>query len=494
MKTLKFGSDFSGIGAPELALKNLNIPIKKIFACEIDKFARKSFTAIHGDEGVFYNDITKRNHSEVEKLDLYVAGFPCQAFSMAGSRKGFDDVRGTLFFNVAEFIKINKPETFVLENVKGLISHDSGKTFQTILSLLSDGGGTVNKQMFIPYFTDGLGYHIYYNVLNTKDFEIPQNRERVFIIGFKKFRNFSFPVPMPLKLKLKDFLQNNPDYKYENININNNKRLKQTLKKHKEITGTKIIDCYNQSIHEIMPTMSTRVNASNNIHLHIDDKYFLSDKAIESINKDGGKNNSFKSADLKDGDSIANCLRKDISKNGRGDNYIIDDKYFLSDKVINYFTKKTKKQKENGNGFKFDPTNGESVAKTITTKEGQRIDDNYIIINSNNKKSIEKAQEGDSVDFEQPNSKTRRERVQKQISHTIQTAMNHGVLLSGRIRRLTPLECFRLQGFDDESFFRAQKVNSDTQLYKQAGNSITVNVLMKIFEKIYNDEYNSEKS
>jgi DNA (cytosine-5)-methyltransferase 1 len=437
MKTLKFGSDFSGIGAPELALKNLNIPIKKIFACEIDKFARKSFTAIHGDEGVFYNDITKRNHSEVEKLDLYVAGFPCQAFSMAGSRKGFDDVRGTLFFNVAEFIKINKPECFVLENVKGLISHDSGKTFQTILSLLSDGGGTVNKQMFIPYFTDGLGYHIYYTVLNTKDFEIPQNRERVFIVGFKKFRNFSFPVAMPLKLKLKDFLQNNPDY-----------------------------------------------------------KYFLSDKMIKNfLNRPLAKNYPFQPLNINS--KYSPCLTARYYKMAATDPYIkmpIDDKYFLSDKIINYFTKKTKKQKEKGNGFKFDPTNGESVAKTITTKEGQRIDDNYIIINSNNKKSIEKAQEGDSVDFEQPNSKTRRGRVQKQISHTIQTAMIPGVLLSGRIRRLTPLECFRLQGFDDESFFRAQKVNSDTQLYKQAGNSITVNVLMKIFEKIYNDEYNSEKS
>jgi len=341
MKTLKFGSDFSGIGAPELALKNLNIPIKKIFACEIDKFARKSFTAIHGDEGVFYNDITNRDHAEVEKLDLYVAGFPCQAFSMEGSRKGFDDVRGTLFFNVAEFIKTNQPETFILENVKGLISHDSGKTFQTILSLLSDGGGTVNKQIFIPYFTDGLGYHIYYTVLNTKDFEIPQNRERVFIVGFKKFRNFSFPVPIISKLKLKNFLQ-----------------------------------------------------------INIDKKYFLLDKVIKTITKDG-------------------------------------------------------------------------------------INKDYILIKTNNKNIFEIANEGDCIDFEHPNSTTRRGRVKKQICHTLKTSMNICVFLSGKIRKLTPLECFRLQGFDDESFFRAQKVNSDTQLYKQAGNSITVNVLMEIFKKIY---------
>lgn len=338
MKTLKFGSDFSGIGAPELALKNLNIPIKKIFACEIDKYARKSFTAIHGDEGVFYNDISNRDHAEIEKLDLYVAGFPCQAFSQIGNRKGFDDVRGTLFFNVAEFIKINQPEVFILENVKGLISHDSGKTFQTILSLLSDGGGTVNKQMFIPYFTDGLGYHIYYSVLKASDFEIPQNRERIFIVGFKKFRNFSFPVRMKLNKKMKDFFEDN-------------------------------------------------------------------------------------------------C----------------DKKYFLKEKILKSYISNSIKQKQIGNGFRFEITSGNGIAKTILTKEGSRMDGNFIVEN-------EEKINNEKHDFKK---------------------------LFNKVRRLTPLECFRLQGFDDESFFKAQKVNSDTQLIKQAGNSITVNVLMKIFEKIY---------
>ena len=189
---IKVGTDFTGIGAPEQALTNLGIDFESVFACEIDKYARKSFLAIHKQPKTFYEDITKRDHSEVEQLDLYVAGFPCQAFSMAGQRKGFDDVRGTLFFNVADFIRINQPKCFVLENVKGLISHDDGKTFQTIISLLSDNGGTVNKQMFIPYFLDGLGYHIYYKVMNTKHHGIPQNRERIFIVGFKDFRDFNF--------------------------------------------------------------------------------------------------------------------------------------------------------------------------------------------------------------------------------------------------------------------------------------------------------------
>ena len=223
---MRIGTDFSGIGSPEMALKLLGIEHKQVFACEIDKYARKSHRAIYGEDYKLYEDITKRDHTEVEQLDLYVAGFPCQAFSMAGKRKGFEDTRGTLFFNVAEFIKINQPKCFILENVKGLLSHDGGKTFQTIISLLTDNGGTANGQMFIPYFEDGLGYHIYYKVLNTKNFGIPQNRERIFIVGFKEFREFRFPKPFPLELRLKDMLQDNPEYKYflsdKRINTLNN--------------------------------------------------------------------------------------------------------------------------------------------------------------------------------------------------------------------------------------------------------------------------------
>jgi len=374
---MRIGTDFSGIGSPEMALKLLGIEHKQVFACEIDKYARKSHRAIYGDDYKLYEDITKRDHSEVEQLDLYVAGFPCQAFSMAGKRKGFEDTRGTLFFNVAEFIKINQPKCFILENVKGLLSHDGGKTFQTIISLLTDNGGTANGQMFIPYFEDGLGYHIYYKVLNTKDYGIPQNRERIFIVGFKEFREFSFPKPFSLELRLKDMLQDNPDYKY-----------------------------------------------------------------------------------------------------------------FLSDKMLRYFQDQT---------------------------------DNSIKVASATKKGYEEAEDGDSINFSVPNSKTRRGRVGKGVAQTLDTACNQAVVAAMRgrydenkkiqqeleinatgttnsittvqkdnllikdfrIRRLTPLECWRLQGYPDDAFMEAQKVNSDTQLYKQAGNSITVNVMMELLKKIY---------
>ena len=189
---MKVGTDFSGIGSPESALKRLNITHQNIFACDIDKYAKASYLELNNPD-TFYEDITTRNHSEVEQLDLYVAGFPCQAFSMAGKRRGFEDTRGTLFFNVSEFIKENQPKCFILENVRGLVSHDKGRTFQTIKDILSNGGGTINGQIGIEAIDDGLGYHIYYKILNTKDYGIPQNRERIFIVGFKEPREFSFP-------------------------------------------------------------------------------------------------------------------------------------------------------------------------------------------------------------------------------------------------------------------------------------------------------------
>jgi DNA (cytosine-5)-methyltransferase 1 len=366
---MKIGTDFSGIGSPEMALKLLGIDHEQVFACEIDKYARKSHRAIYGEDYKLYEDITKRDHSEVEQLDLYVAGFPCQAFSMAGKRKGFEDTRGTLFFNVAEFIKINQPKCFILENVKGLLSHDGGKTFQTIISLLTDNGGTANGQMFIPYFEDGLGYHVYYKVLNTKDFGIPQNRERIFIVGFKEFREFRFPKPFPLELRLKDMLQDN-----------------------------------------------------------LDDKYFLSDKMIK------------------------NFINRPLAKN-----------------------------------YPFFPLNINSKYSPCLTARYYKMaaTDPYLKVPSATKKGYEEAGDGDSINFSVPNSKIRRGRVGKGVAQTLDTACNQAIVNTYRIRRLTPLECWRLQGYPDAAFMEAQKVNSDTQLYKQAGNSITVNVMMELFKKIY---------
>lgn len=392
---MKVGTDFSGIGAPEMALKYLGINFESVFACEIDKYARKSFEQLH-EPKKFYKDITTRNHKEIEKLDLYVAGFPCQSFSMAGKRKGFDEARGTLFFNVAEFIKENKPKTFILENVKGLLSHDNGKTFQTIVDILSNGGGTQNGQIILDVFEDGLGYHIYWQVLNTKNYGIPQNRERIFIVGFKDFREFSFPKPMELKLRLGDMLQDNPN-----------------------------------------------------------SKYYLSDKTINRISNSRNKT-KFKNQDSQ----YSGCLIAEYGKIPSDGTYI----------RTHYLGGRKGDPKKGGTGHL---SKNDGTSYCLDTANTQAIE--VIQLNqSKESNGIQPYQQNRIYDIDGLSPALQAE-MGGERSHNINT---------NKIRRLTPLECWRLQGFKDKDFFKVKDI-SDTQLYKQAGNSITVNVLMELFKKIY---------
>lgn len=165
LSELRVVSLFSGIGGFEEGLRLANIPHRVVFASEIDKFAQQSYGA-NFDSSVLIGDITKVNEKDIPDHDLLVGGFPCQAFSIAGQRKGFEDTRGTLFFDVLRILKEKKPKYFLLENVKNLISHDKGTTFEVILSSLKD-----------------LGYVIDFTILNSKDFGVPQSRERTFICG-----------------------------------------------------------------------------------------------------------------------------------------------------------------------------------------------------------------------------------------------------------------------------------------------------------------------
>jgi DNA (cytosine-5)-methyltransferase 1 len=396
---MKLGTDFSGIGSPEMALKYLGIKHKSVFACEIDKYARKSFEQLHKPD-IFYEDITKRNHKKIEQLDLYVAGFPCQAFSIAGKRKGFEEARGTLFFNVAEFIKINKPKVFVLENVRGLLSHDKGRTFQTIVDILSNGGGTQNGQISLDMFDDGLGYHIYWQVLNTKHYGIPQNRERIFIVGFKNFRHFSFPKKIPLSIKLKDILQD-----------------------------------------------------------EVDDKYFLKDetvkKLLEYTKKNKDKGNGF-------GAKFHNPDKDNMSslKVGGGG---ADD---LIEWVADY---------RNDEGLR---KRKDKIAPCLSARRNSEKDISTMppIIKSVALRGRDK----------NGKLKAKLEKRKDNVANCITSSTSDSMLeiANKRIRRLTPLETWRLQGYKDDDFYKVKDV-SDTQLYKQAGNSITVDVLMHLFKKIY---------
>jgi DNA (cytosine-5)-methyltransferase 1 len=199
-KLLRVGTDCSGIEAPIQALIQLKIPFEHVFSSEIDKYCIQSIKAnytpkiIFGDkDGLFpEGDITKRDIKEVPDIDLYICGFPCQPFSQAGKRKGFKDKRGNVFWSCLEVIEKKKPKYFILENVRGLLTHDKGNTWKVIWEELNN-------------IKD---YNIQWCILNTKDYNIPQNRSRLYIIGTYK-QKFRFPDKIKLKKKL--FVDNDDD-------------------------------------------------------------------------------------------------------------------------------------------------------------------------------------------------------------------------------------------------------------------------------------------
>lgn len=191
----KFIDLFAGIGGFRLAFQNLGGQC--IFSSEIDPFAQKTYAANFGETP--YGDITleETKNAIPDNFDILCGGFPCQAFSIAGKRSGFEDTRGTLFFDVADIIKRKQPKAFFLENVKGLISHDKGNTLKTILNILRED----------------LGYYVPEpKILNAKDFGVPQNRERIFIVGFHKDTNiqsFSYPAPLEKNVCFSDVKERN---------------------------------------------------------------------------------------------------------------------------------------------------------------------------------------------------------------------------------------------------------------------------------------------
>lgn len=194
-KSFSFIDLFAGIGGIRLAFEKQGGVC--VFSSEIDPWAVKTYEANFGETPA--GDITKIDADDIPDFDVLLGGFPCQAFSQAGRRKGFEDARGTLFFEIARILKAKKPKAFFLENVRGLLSHDKGKTFKTIYTIL----------------TEELGYKVYYKVLNAKDFGVPQNRQRIMIVGFLDHEvEFSFPEPSGVKTKVGDILERDVPDKY----------------------------------------------------------------------------------------------------------------------------------------------------------------------------------------------------------------------------------------------------------------------------------------
>jgi DNA (cytosine-5)-methyltransferase 1 len=192
---------FAGIGGIRLGFENAGF--ESVFSNDFEPACKKTYDLNFETSKLHIQDLREINPETLPDFDFLLGGFPCQAFSIAGHRQGFDDDknRGNLFFYIAEILKVKQPTGFLLENVKNLISHDSGRTFQTIQSILSD-----------------LGYCVKYKVLNTMDYgNVPQNRERIYIVGFKSLQQcmqFSFPTPIPLTKTIRDILEPKVDQKY----------------------------------------------------------------------------------------------------------------------------------------------------------------------------------------------------------------------------------------------------------------------------------------
>ncbi len=185
---------FAGIGGLSLPFRKLHM--KCVFSSEIDKYAAQTYFENFNEKPA--GDITTISATAIPNHDLLLAGFPCQAFSIAGKREGFNDERGNLFFEIIRILKFHKPKTFLLENVKGLVNHNKGKTFETIKHELIN-----------------LGYKIYYKVLNARNFGLPQNRERIYIVGFlDNSIYFDFPNSLNLQVKLANILEKDVNEKY----------------------------------------------------------------------------------------------------------------------------------------------------------------------------------------------------------------------------------------------------------------------------------------
>lgn len=328
---MKFLDLFAGIGGFRLGMEQAGHEC--VGFVEIDKFARDSYKAIHQTEGEFEgHDITKLSDQTIRSIgsvEVICGGFPCQAFSIAGNRRGFDDTRGTLFFEIARFASILRPKYVFLENVKGLLHHNSGATFEKILRTLEE-----------------LGYNVEWQVLNSKDF-VPQNRERVYIIGHLR----------------------------------------------------------GGSTRKIFPLI--RANTGN------------SENYIKSLNN-----------------------KKKVSKlfGYMSTNRLIDIKG-ISPTLMTSGTPK--------------------IVQPVKAKMAKSIGYKVSYVHSNSQ--IEKAKIVD-------------------VSKLNPAIEPH--LQDFRIRFLTPKECWRLQGFPDEAFEKAAAINSENQLYKQAGNSVTVNVIADIAKRL----------
>lgn len=313
-RTIRLGTVFSGIGAIEHAIERLKLNYEIVFAGDIDNKCKESYFANYPiSDDRWFSDVRDFNATKYKgKVDFIVGGAPCQAFSMVGKRLGFEDARGTLFYEFARIIKETQPKVFLFENVKGITNHDNGRTWHVIHDIFEE-----------------LGYDIHFRILNSRDYGIPQNRERLYCLGFKKKTKFEFPCPIPLEYTMQDFLEDYVDSKYflKQKGIKFVTSHKNRDKSYTQINGdVALCQKRNQQFNWHGDFRFTPANEEDYDEFvfdvrDVEEKYYLSDKVAKYVLAGGTKN--FKTSTKTDLE-VARPLLQSMHKMHRAgvDNYV----------------------------------------------------------------------------------------------------------------------------------------------------------------------------
>ncbi|MGN1138625.1 MAG: DNA (cytosine-5-)-methyltransferase [Ruminococcus sp.] len=390
---IKYLDMFAGIGGFRSGLERIG-GFECIGFCEIDKYAKQSYEAMYDTKGALYfNDARKINPKELPDIDLITGGFPCQSFSIAGRRKGFEDTRGTLFFEIARIASAKKPKYLFLENVPGLLSHDRGRTFKTILSSL-----------------DELGYDVTWQVLNSKDFGVPQSRKRLYIVGFLRAKCAG---------QILSFKETNS---------------KTPIQIYPGKEGERIYSSEGESI----TLTSNGGSFGGRTGLYSIEEFGIPIK----VKTKSGYQIAYPGDSIDIGYSGTNTRRGRVGHN-------VAHTLTTSSTQACYFIDMNPEPKMT------------EVARCITARHASDISNRK---GEHSAVFLEKFQITD--DEEHP-----------MVVFVDKDKKVH----IGKIRKLTPRECWRLQGFTDEQFDKVIATGmSDTQLYKQAGNAVTVNVISAV--------------
>lgn len=415
MKQLTFLDLCSGIGGFRLGLEAAGH--KCIGYCEYDKYARASYEAMYDTEGEWKaDDVTKLRQGDIPYADIWTFGFPCQDISIAGKQRGLSGKRSGIYYSIIDLVKgkkeSDKPTYLLVENVKNLLSVNGGFDFAAVLSEM-----------------DEAGYDARWQVLNSKDHGVPQNRERVFFIANLRSRGRREILP---------------------VTGEDGRTLKEVIG---GMQGYRVYDP--EGVSMTLGANGGGMGANTGLYFidQVKDKPKITQLARCLIAKyNAGVVNRPANSGVLEAHAVITADRMRKRQNGR-------------------------RMKEEGEPM-FTLTGQDRHGVYLCNRSNDECDAGVEVpVRNGTKQGYDLAHPGDGICLSYPKSSTRRGRVGKGCSQTLDTGCQMGTVMKcGRIRRLTPRECFRLQGFPDELFERARAVNSDAQLYKQAGNAVTATV------------------